>query len=73
MVFVGQVELAVAGFGSKFELEVVQDTVVGFDNVLFENWMKFDDLDARCAVGLLKCFYVGLIHRKLFDVGVFEQ
>ena len=39
--------------------------------------LEVDALDlmmgAWCAVCLLECFYVGLVHSKLLDVGVFEQ
>ena len=73
MVVVVEVTLSLSSFGSELELEEVQDPAVGLHDVLFENWVSFDDFDARCAMYLFKCKDVGLVHDQLLDVCGFEQ
>ena len=72
MIFVADVELPVSGLAAELELEEVHDPRVGFDDVLLENWMKFDDFDARGTVGLFECTNVVFVHCELFDVRVLE-
>ena len=73
MVIVVKVAFPVSSFGSELELEEVHDSVVGLDDVLFENWVSFDDFDARCAMYLFESKDVGLVHDQLLDVCGFEQ
>ena len=49
MIEIAEVNLEVSGLGSEFELEEDQDHVVGLNNVLLENWMKFNDFDVWCT------------------------
>jgi hypothetical protein len=73
MIVVTEVYFAISSFASEFELKEVEDSIVGLNDILLENWAELNDVDRRSAVRLNKLGDVRLVHGKLLNIFVLEK